>query len=353
MSLVTPPQSDPELILQLHQRLNALEASQTVRIGDWVLTQDRSTGLPILVAPGQTPLALGTTALPADVQTALRGYALTTDVANAVSGGATNDLSAATATTVAQNAATGNAQYSADNAQAAAAKALAILGAGSTGYLWADSFDEPEDRTGIGPRYSRVYDSGGEGNYGLDGIGNINSGSITGALPHDWIDLHDTPTNTDKQLLTATMNTVPEASGGTGGTSDSNQALIGRWDGTIIGGVPGNAVVATWDNTTAYVDIFVAGVRTRLGSQGIAQANGDRWDFQVGTDIDPYQLILLRNELTVIPVTDAGHVHNVGAAYRQGGLWAHAGTKVFFWITSQMGAPSMQAFNFADRSVGF
>lgn len=352
MSLLTPPQSGPEQILQLHQRLGALETKQTVRIGDWVLMQDPTTGLPVLVAPGQTPAALGTTTLPADVQESLRGYALTTDVAQAVSGGATSDLAAATQSTVTQNTATGNAQYSADNANAAAAKALAILSAGDTGYLWTDSFDEPTDSTGIGPRYTRVYDSGGGGTYGLDGNGNITSLNANGATPQEWIHVHDTPTNSDKQLLTATMNDVPHAAGGVG-TVSSMQALIGRWDGTVTGGVPTNAVVGWWDSGSAGIDIYKAGVVTHLDSVGVGQGGGDRWDFQVGTDVDPYQLILLRNSLTAVGVTDAGQIHNVGASYREGGQWARAGNVVFFWITQQVPAPSMQAFNFADRSVGF
>lgn len=348
MTARTPPQTDAQLVRQMTQQMRSAANRVTQRIGNWVIYEDDD-GQLVTTKPGST-LDVGTAPVVLAIPDSTRGYVTALQVAQAVSGGKTSDLIGSTQNQVDKDTATSDAQYSADTANAVAAAIQAQLAAGSSGYLWQDSFDLPQDLTQCGPRYSRIYHAG-SGNYGLDGNGNVASGGAVGTGTAVWVDLHDTPTTTDKQLLSTTTLYRPESNGG-GGTSPSHTGLIGRWDGTMTGGVPTNAVYGWWQYNYAEVGVYKAGSYTKLSGASISGAGGDAMSFQVGTDADPYQLILLQNSVTAVGTNDAGHIHNVGAGYRMGGFLNYAGN-TFNGTVYQLHPPGLQAFNFADRSVGF
>lgn len=355
MSLLTPAQSDPELILQLHQRLTALETKQNVRIGDWVLTQDATTGLPILVTPGQAPVVVGTTALPSDVQEALRGYALSSAVAQAVSGGTTNDLSAATATTVAQNAATAAAQTAAGFAQASGDTAntgVAMLNARVNGVIaggtaFSDTFSR--DGADLGPDYFTTYGAGS----GTIGTTTANAGT-TLWTPSGFADRSWAATNTANPMTTNRVR-VSLVIDQFVWTPTSNQAiiyLIGRSDAT-----QDNAVVALLGNIdssfvgSAEIGYIVAGVYTRLGfAAPITTGQGDLWDLELGvvggSDLEFH---LLQNNAVVVNETDTLAASQLGAGFDYVGLGGNCYIGAGPFGTTYQGAmPNIQVLAGAD-----
>jgi hypothetical protein len=96
----------------------------------------------------------------------------------------------------------------------------------------------------------------------------------------------------------------------------------------------------------------ISGTYTRLGATvTVPMTNGDMWEFRAGTAADPYELVLLQNNLTVCDRIDSGHnsLHGVGT-YDYGATLANAGTTVFFFIVNQAAAPTMQVLTIVDRT---
>jgi hypothetical protein len=337
----TPPATDAEWVRQVSQRLRALENKPTTRVGDWVFSETDEGRLIV-----QKPGIISDVGVPVTEEidlTALRGYVSPADVAQAVSGGSTSSLSVATGTQVQQDVNTAVARYVADSANALAQQLEAQLGSGPTGYSFSDTFDRAM-ATDLGAEFFRT-EGGGAGQYGTDGTGFATSVHVDGAVTQWWLDRHVTPCNTDSMVVSSTLNAIPAASGGTGGTYDSAHALCARMDSTND-----DMVRFTVNRGACALDYTLGGVSTPvIPNTVVPMVDGDRWDVIAIDAVDPVYT-LLRNGLSVLSWTDFGHVYPVDSSHRFGGMYNFAGTTIYAWfVTTQIAAPTVQVFNVADR----
>lgn len=354
MSLVKPPpQTDEQWVRQTSQRLAALEQKQTTRVGDWVLHSD-DTGNLLATKPGADPLNVGNPAVDTVDLGALRGFVTDADVALAVSGGKTQDLNASKNQQVIDGAATGNAQYTADNAQALAAQALASLESGPAGVAYNDSFDRPA-ALDFGPDYDMSRNSAGN-NYGTLGDGTTGHTSpITGVGLEEWRFryLHDL--NTNQQRVGATLTTPPQL--GQTAELDAQLTLAGRVDSTRPLGTIDGRVEAIVEGTRCCIGYYLGGGAPFVnlsGWQACGTAYGDSFDFWIGlgdTGHDRYKFALLRNTLTVATADDIPENTSVLLANRQGAVGVRMAVTQFFFLTQAVAAPGLQSVNFADRNV--
>lgn len=343
--LVKPaPTTDAELIRAFDQRIRQLETKQTLRVGDWVVhsTED---GRLLATKPGDV-LDVGNPVADVVDLGALRGFVTDSEVAQAVSGGATNSLSTATSVQVAKDVATQNAQYTAETAQTTAARLDAQINSGASGISISDTFNR-DAANDLGADYFRTVSAGADGEFGTDGTGNAASRVVTGAVSKTWTDRHVTELATDKQRTSAVLATPPRVAGFSGAV-DSAATLIARCS-------TDNATRTEAYITGGYVEIGfrIAGAYTRIGDGvgGVGMADGDSWDFWAGTDGDDYEFVLLRNNFDVCVRQDVGHNSVMGASNRHGAISARAGTTVYaFFVTTQIEAPTFQSVNFADRT---
>lgn len=355
-----PPQDDRELIRQMSQRLRALESKSSVRIGpEWMLTTHPESGNPILVKPGAVKSLDGTDVSldPVTIDLATRGFVSKTDAALAVSGGKTKDLGAATQNQVSKDIATGAAQYTADNAYAAAAQALALLEAGSDGVAYNDSFDRPLAND-FGPDYD-MYRSGGGNNYGTLGDGTTGlTTQLTGSTLQEWYFRRLSLLNTAQQRVSATLK--DDIRKGQDDSINAQLKLCGRVDasvasGNIVGRI--EAVVERFRGCIGYT--LPSAPSTFVNLSGwqplIAPATGgDSFDFWLGlggTGHDRYKFALLQNNLTVATADDIPENTAVLLPNRQTAIGVRTSVEVFFYITNTREPPGLQAVNFADRTA--
>ena len=96
------PQTDAEWARQTEQRLRALEAKSTVRIGEWVITASDDGNL-VAVKPGAANLDVGQTPTEAVVADLTRGYVSESAVTNALTGSPSGGMASVATTTVARD----------------------------------------------------------------------------------------------------------------------------------------------------------------------------------------------------------------------------------------------------------
>lgn len=340
-NLRRPYQSDGEYIAQLERRVRNLESKRTLRIGDWVLSMDEE-GKLIATAPGQTTQDVGKEQAQVLDLSAVRGFVTESDVAEAVSGGKTKDLKVATDKQVTDGEATQTAQYSADNANAAAAAIEARLNAGTSGMVWVDTFDR-DAASDLGPNYTRYLSGAGGGVFGTDGKGYARQNNIGTAATQDWIDQYNTPTNTDKQQITSVINSPP-ASGAGAGTRDARHALCCNGSAAFTDRIQANIWRGNYE-----IGYYLGGTFTAVRRGGLTQADGDRYDL-LSNPVD-HSFILLRNLLEVDRWTDVGGVYPMtDGNHRYGGMVNSAGTFVSIWVTHQSRAPIVQQLTIGDRT---
>lgn len=340
-NLRAPNQSDAEYIRALERRVRNLEQAPTKRVGDWVFSQDEN-GKLIATAPGQTTQDVGSPQEQVIDISGLRGFVTESQVAEAVSGGTTKDLSNATTKQVTDGQATQTAQYSADNANAAAAAIEARLNAGTSGMFWLDTFDR-DAASDLGPSYTRYTAGAGGGTFGTDGSGYARQTAGGGAASQDWIDQFNTPTNTDKQQVTSVLNNPPQP-GSNPGTASARHALICNANLAFNDRVQANVWGGSYE-----IGFYLSGTWTQVRSGGMTQADGDRYDF-LSNPAD-HSFILLRNLLEVDRWTDVGAVYPmVDGNHRYAGMVNSAGTFVAFWVTFQSNAPTVQQITIGDRT---
>lgn len=343
---MTAPLTDAQRLRDMVQRIGVLEKGGPTRIGDWVLHQDPVSGALLASRPGTDPLDVTNPPVVVADPGNLRGFVTSTQVANAVSGGSTSSLIAATQVQVNKDVATATAQYVADTANALALKVDAQLNAGATGYNFTDTFDRAAAND-LGDQYTRTTDGSGAGAYGTDGAGFAVSTVVSGATAQRWTDQHITPTTTDLQIVASALD-APPLSGGGGGTVNSQHCLRARVSADGL-----DYVQAIVENGFIAMQYVLGGVaHDVVGGTPQAMGSGDAWSLQAGTDISTDQYVLLRNGLaTPATWTDFGAVFPVDASHRFGSMSNVAGTIVYGWIfTTQIGAPKVQQFIVSDRT---
>lgn len=362
--LVKPTAATPaEKIREFEQRVRQLETKQTLRIGEWVLTTHPSTGDPVLIKPGVVKALDGTdiSLEPEVVDLAMRGFVTKSDAALAVSGGATKSLSVATSTQVQKDVATAGAQYTADNALAQAAQALALLEAGVGGEAYNDSFDRDEADNSLGPDYD-AFVSSGANMYGTRGDGTTgHTRGLTGATLQSWMFRRKDALTSAQQRVSATWVKKPR-SGQTSG-NNAQLRLFARTDASdpLVLGARVQAFIEndrvrigyyTSDLESSWVPLTDGGDSAGWKSSGTA--DGDSFDFWVGlgaTGHDRFRFALLRNNLTVATADDLPENTTALLANRHGGMGVRNAVIVITWLTQTAEAPSLQALNIADRTA--
>lgn len=345
-----PPTDEPEAARELVRRVKAVEDQKSVRVGDlWLTYRDGS----LVVSDGtgnrttlvSTDSTTGELLLPTPAEI---GAVSKSDITQSVNpppdgGGPLSLISQLLSgkwlgldTTDGKAV---NAQYTADNAYATAAAIEARLNAGN-GYYFNDTFDGdyPSD---LGPQYFRTLEGAGGGTYRSDATGLAHQTVLGGIAVQAWIDRHVTPTTTNSQTISTTLNQIPNPGGGVG-TSPARHTLMANMDATNADRVEGRV-----ENGFCAIGYTLGGNYTEIGSRAIAMDNGDRWDWLV--DDSTRTFILLRNKLEALRWQDIGLAYPMDASHRYGGASNMAGTTVFnFFFTTQTYAPSMQSLNVAD-----
>lgn len=349
------PQDDRELIRQFAQRLRALETKSTARVGDWVLTTHPDTGDPVLVKPGMAKSLDGSDVSldPEVIDLATRGFVTKTDAALAVSGGKTKDIAGATQNQIEKDAATDNAQVTADNAYAVAAQALAQQESGPGGAAYNDSFEGPQAND-LGPEYDMVRQSG-PNQYGTSGIGTArNVGGVSGASTQEWMFRRLSLLNTAQQRVSATW--VKRPISGQASSGNAQLRLAGRVDSSVAPGTIGARWHADIDNDRCRIGYYLAvgGSFVDLtGWTSMSTKDGDSFDLWIGlgaTGHDRFKTALLRNNLTVAVADDIPENTAPLLANRQCAFGVRTAVVVKGWITQAEVAPELQAVNFADRT---
>lgn len=169
----------------------------------------------------------------------------------------------------------------------------------------------------------------GHGNAWWDGFGGL---TRTGYAI--WVS--DT-TATDVQIVSTVMPS-PVQQKLLGG--ESYLRLLGRCDGTTD-----NFVYAEIGYDYCAVGYRTSGTDYELDNVAVATANGDNWDFLVGTADSDDQFVLYRNGVAVVDTSSASP--NKGASYRSVGFVMHAADRLVF--LSQTSPGTMAMFSADDQ----
>lgn len=351
-----PAQDDRELIRDLVRRIRALETKNTMRIGpEWLLTAHPETGDPVLLKPGVAKTLDGTDVAldPEVIDLATRGFVTKTDAALAVSGGKTKDIAGATQNQIDKDAATDNAQVTADNAYAVAAQALAQQESGPGGASYNDSFEGPQAND-LGPEYDMVRSSG-PNQYGTSGNGTArNVGGVSGSTNQTWMFRRLSLLNTAQQRVSATWVKRPVS--GQTASLNAQLRLAGRVDQTVATGTIGARWHADIENDRCRIGYFpnITDPFVDLtGWQTMSTKDGDSFDFWIGlgaTGHDRFKAALLRNNLTVAMADDIPENTVAMLANRQCAVGVRTAVNTANFLTQTFAAPELQAVNFADRT---
>ena len=188
---------------------------------------------------------------------------------------------------------------------------------------------------GLSGAWSISYSGSGGGQIQQDGRGNAwwdGFGGLDRTGKAIWI---AGDTATDVQLVSTVMP-LRVQSPSLGG--DSYLRLLGRSDGS-------DYVYAEIGADYAQIGYRLSGTEYPLSTVSTATANGDSWDFYVGSTSDDYALTLKRNGVSV--VNTSGPLANKGSGYRSVGFIMHADSRNLF--LSQTSPGKMAMFSAADQ----
>lgn len=188
--------------------------------------------------------------------------------------------------------------------------------AGNLSSDWTVSYDGPFGAGG-------TIQQDGHGNAWWDGFGGIYR--IGTAV---W---NAAVTTTDLQLISTVMP-LPVQAPSIGG--HSWMRLIGRSDSTAD-----NCVWAEISNDYAAIGYTVSGTDHTLASQSTATANGDTWDFFIGSAADDDEFILKRNQVVVATYTSSSPMK--GSAFRSVGFAMRANDRNLFLSQTSPGKLAM------------
>ena len=236
---------------------------------------------------------------------------------------------------------TEGAQFSADHANVGVAQLEAKLASGNVpgGVLIDDTFDRAG--SDIGPNYTLSYFGVSAGVVRI-GDGNVNW-EANGGSDRGCFVRHNTPLGTNNQAVAIVQSTkFPTI------TNPTHLRLILRADASMT-----NFVEARFAREGCSIRKVVGGASTTLGTASGRNADGDRWTYKAGTDIDDRNFVLYCNSDVILDVTDtAGPLSLIGASNRFAAFLMFAGTQVipiFPFPTQQIGPPSIQSFTANDR----
>jgi len=342
-----PPQTDAQLIREMMGRIRNLENRNTLRLGDWVLSNDEAGSL-IATKPGAT-LDVGDPVIESFDLTAMRGYVSEAEVAQAVSRGQTSDLNAAAEVQIVDDLNTGNAQYTADNANALAAAIQAQLDAGDTGIFLPDSFDRPMAND-FGPDYTMLASTGAN-HYGTKGDGTAgHTTPVGGSGNQQWLFRNNTALLTTRQRVSATVTSAFVA--GADPSLNASLNLCARVSADMS-----SQIVATVEYNRCCIGYYtdlISGVPfvNLSGWVPCTTSPGDSFDFWCGLSTSGdgrFDFALLRNKLTVCTASDIPQNTAPMLANLYGAVGVRTGTIVYFFYTITQPAVTLSSINIADR----
>ena len=203
-----------------------------------------------------------------------------------------------------------------------------------------DEFDYASANTLPSDKYALESDGPGGGHYGPDGKGRLvwkASGFLARSKIYKRTDL---PLLSDNGCVTAVWSTrIADPL-----FSDGYGFLCGR----MFASNSDTRLEARIDNNTAVIRVLNAGVVTGLGSASVSTSNGDVWEFWYGTLTDPYTYWLKQNGLTVLVVSDSGHLSHLGADYRMCGFGGRADN---YAVIQQISPPTLNGWTWRDQNV--